>query len=264
MYKKMTTLLVVGMVAVLSGSASADLIGHWKFDDAAGTTAIDSSGNGRDLDQVQAAGGWIVAGKIGGAYNLPRFSADATESDALNLDGTGTVTLSAWVASRTGTNYEGIAGFEGTGSAGDIYSLKMDNSDGINWTVLPSHGPAPSSDTLANYAAATTDGWVHVVGVFEQGVGSTLYVNGAVAATAAAGSPIPDKTPPSFFRVGVYYNNGYQFTGSIDDVQLYNEALSAADVGSLFNNPGSVIPEPATMSLLALGGLAILRRRRRA
>ncbi len=235
----------------------AGLMGHWKFDEGAGTTAADSSLYVHDADQVNGDGSWTT-GKAGGAYNQPRFTLDATESDVLNLAGTGTVTLSAWLTVHNTAQYGGIAGFEGTGTTGDIYSLKMDNADRINWTVLPSHGPIVSSDTLANYAAATGDGWVHVVGVFEQGVGSTLYVNGSVAGTGAAGSPIPDKTPPSLFRIGTYYNSSsYEFNGAIDDVQIYNTALSAADVAFLHNNPGNPLPGPSTTFNDWIGGFGL-------
>lgn len=270
--RNVLTLASVATLTFAAASANAALVGHWKFDEGSGTTAADSSGNGYDADQTIVAGSWIT-GKAGGAYDIPRFSMDAAESDVLNFAGTGTVTLSAWVTDRTGSNFEGIAGFEGTSTAGDIYSLKMDSADKINWTVLPSHSPLASSDTLANYAAATGDGWVHVVGVFEQSVGSTLYVNGSVAATTgAAGSPIADKTPPGTFNIGRYYNtSSFAFTGAIDDVQVYDEALSVDDIAFLFNNPGSAlggaaaVPEPSTMILAALGlvGLMGTRRRRR-
>ena len=250
------------MVLAFAGNTRAALIGHWTFDDGSGTTALDSSVSGYDADQVNADGSWTT-GKVGGAYNQPRFTLDAAESDVLNLAGTGTVTLSLWLTVHSTSQFGGIAGFEGTGTTGDIYSLKMDNADRINWTVLPSHAPIASSDTLANYAAATGDGWVHVVGVFEQGVGSTLYVNGAVAATGAAGSAIPDKTTPGLFRIGTYFNsNSYEFNGAIDDVQLYDQALSADDVSFLMSNPGSAIPEPSAVALLGLGALALNRRRR--
>ena len=252
---------VAGLVFALgAGAANANLIGHWKFDEGAGTTAADSSANGYDADQTVAAGSWIT-GKAGGAYNLPRFSLDATESDVLNLAGTDAVTLSVWVTARTGTSWEGIAGFEGTGGTGDIYSLKMEptNTDLIVWTV--NNTQVKSTDTLANYAAATGDGWVHLVGVFDQG-DSTLYVNGSPVNTGTAASPIVDKTPPGTFNIGRYFNTtNYQFTGAIDDVQVYNGALSADDVAFLFNNPGSMIPEPATFALLLLGSLLCRRRR---
>ncbi len=237
------------MIAFLVPSVNAEMIGHWKFDEGTGTIAADSTVNGYDAEQVNTEGGWTT-GRDGNAYNQPRFTLDVADSDALNLVGRN-VSLSTWVTTHNTAQYGGIAGFEGTGTAGDIYSLKMDNADKINWTVLPSHGPLASSDTLANYAATRSDGWVHVVGVFEEGVGSTLYVNGSVAATGAAGSPIPDKTTPSLFRIGTYYNSSsYEFNGSVDDVRVYDEALSADDVVLLFGEEPPPPPPPVEPGLL--------------
>jgi hypothetical protein len=252
-------------------SANAAPIGHWTFDDGSGPTAVDSSGNGYDADRVNTDGSWTT-GKAGGAYNQPRFTLDAAESAVLNLAGTGAVTLSAWVTPRTGSTFEGIAGFEGTGADGDIYSLKVSNTDNIVWTV--NSNEVQSTDTLSNYAATTGDGWVHLVGVFDQGNTSALYVNGSLVSSGAAAASIVDKTPPGLFRIGAYYNStNFEFGGSIDDVQVYDTALSADDVAFLFNNPGSAlgeigvagVPEPSTLVLAALGllGLMATRRRRR-
>ena len=236
-----------GNLQVTTGVAGAGpiagLIGHWKFDGGSGTTAIDSSTSSFDADQGAAAGAW-VAGKSGGAYNLPRFKLDAADSVAVKNGGGSTVTLSLWMTvSSVTNNYQGIAGFENTGSANDVYSLKMNNADKIVWTMDGSSSFA-SADTLSNYAATTGDGWVHVVGVYEQGVGSTLYVNGVVAGTGAATGTI--ETDTSIFGIGSYQGgSAYAFSGSIDDVQLYDAALSADDVTFLFDNPGSALPEPA-------------------
>jgi hypothetical protein len=244
-------LVAAAILGLAIAPADAGLIGHWTFDDGAGTTAVDSSGNGYDLSQVNADGSW-VAGKAGGAYNQPRFTADIADSDALNLAGGSTVTLSMWVTVHSTNQFAGVAGFEGTGSGGDIWGFKMDNADHPQWTTLPSHGPFSANDTLANFAAATGDGWVHLVGVFEQGVGSTLYVNGVSAGTGAAGSAIPDKTTPGLFRIGTYYNsNSYEFNGAIDDVQVYDQALAPADVAWLYANPGLVFGAGPTVSLSA-------------
>ncbi|MBT3193291.1 MAG: hypothetical protein HN341_12115, partial [Verrucomicrobia bacterium] len=227
--------------ALSAGPSDAPPLGWWKLNDGSGTNAADSSGNGYHLDQVNSDGGWTT-GKRGGAYNQPRFTADAADSDALNLAGAGTVSLSMWVTVHGTANWAGMAGFEGTGTGGDIYSLKMQNTDKIAWTMSGASS-MDSPDTLANYAAATADGWVHIVGVYDGGNTNTLYVNGSPVASGTATMPIPDKTTPSLFRIGTYYNNdGYEFNGSIDDVQLYSQALSAEQVAELYNHPGQALP----------------------
>jgi len=216
-------------------------IGWWKLDDGSGTNAVDSSGNGYHLDQVNGDGSW-TSGKRGGAYNQPRFTADAAESDALNLAGNGTVSLSMWVTVHSTASWAGMAGFEGTGADGDIFSLKMQNNDKIAWTMSGASS-MDSPDTLANYAAATGDGWVHIVGVYDGGNTNTLYINGSPVATGTAVMPIPDKTTPSLFRLGTYFNSSsYEFNGSIDDVQLYEQALSAEQVAELYSHPGMALP----------------------
>ncbi|KPK37787.1 MAG: hypothetical protein AMJ65_13795, partial [Phycisphaerae bacterium SG8_4] len=56
------------IVLVLTGAARAELIGWWKFDEASGTTAYDSSGNGNHGTLIGNPQ-W-VAGKIGGALDF--------------------------------------------------------------------------------------------------------------------------------------------------------------------------------------------------
>ena len=224
--------------ADVSGVA-ARLLGHWKFDDEAGTTATDSSIQDFDADQTVAAGNWID-GKAGGAYRLPRFALDARESKILALGGRRYVTLSAWVTASSVTDkFQGIAGFENINDSQDVYSLKLAKDDRVVWTVDGSSS-ITSPDTLTNYAAATDDGWVHLVGVFAQGNASMLYVNGVPVAKGLATNPIEDDR--STFAIGSYQGNEkFTFKGSIDDVQVYYGALDSEDVKYLFDNPGSAI-----------------------
>ena len=238
-----------------TGGPTGSLIGHWKFDDGSGTSAVDSSASGSLADQVNGDGSWTT-GKAGGAYRQPRFTLDAARSDSLNdLILGGSVTISTWITTHDTAQWAGIVGFEGTGTTGDIVGFKMSNADKIIWTTGGGNRLLETSDSLTDYAAATADGWVHLTGTYDDSTGtSTLYVNGAEVLSGSS-APIPDKTPPGLFRIGTYYNsNGYEFNGSIDDVQIYDEALEASDIAFLFNNPGMPLPAPVPDYATWVGG----------
>lgn len=220
------TVAVVAIAWITATPADADLIGHWKLDDGLGaTTAVDSSGNGYDLSQHNAEGSW-TNGQVGGAYNLPRFTADATDSGVLNLAGGSIVTLSAWVTAYDSSTWGGIAGFDGTGTSGDIYSLKVNDDDTITWLV---NGVAATTTIkLTDY---TEGEWIHLVGVYEEGNGSILYVNGENAASATPTGAIVDRTTPGLFRIGTYYNSdSFEYMGSIDDVRVYDSVMTPAEI----------------------------------
>ena len=242
----------------LAGSADAALVAHYKFDDASGSTAIDSSVNGNNA--TNAGGGTWVAGKVGGAYDQPRFTVG--DSSAVQFVGAVGFTISLWVQTTSTSNFmlAGIDGFS-TGGGDDMYALKT-SSDNVLW-YLKGVGTFTSTDTLTNYSAATTDGWVHVVGVYVPGVSSRLYINGALDTTGSGGGAISNFPDP--FGMGRYYNRlSGVLNGALDDVQVYDQALSDDDVTFLHANPGSAIaiPEPSALALLGLGTLSLLRRRR--
>jgi hypothetical protein len=68
MYRKLMYWVVFALVMGLVNSASAELVGHWRFDEGTGNAANDSSGNGNHgtlIDSVQ----WDV-GQIGGALKF--------------------------------------------------------------------------------------------------------------------------------------------------------------------------------------------------
>ncbi|MFK7909974.1 MAG: LamG domain-containing protein [Akkermansiaceae bacterium] len=267
--KTTTALAAIAAAAMITPQAAdAALAAHWTFDEGAGTTAADSSGNGYTVTESISGGTWIT-GKSGSAIDEGHYSVDGhttgAASQALNFAG-GSVTVSLWITDPTSTGFGGIAGFESRGSGSDIYGFKH-GGDTLNWTAVGT-SPLTAPDTLANYSAATSDGWIHIVGTYDGVTGaSTMYVNGTQVATETEAAGIPDKTPPSIFVIGRYSNDTTeQFTGAIDDLQVYDEALSATDVSSLFANPGldlASIPEPSSTALLGLGGLALIFRRRK-
>ena len=115
--------------------------------------------------------------------------------------------------------------------------------------------------TFTDSLAATPADFAHVVFV-GQSTGVSLYVNGALAGTDAAATPLNRWA----LAAGAIRADGTlvdPLTGAIDELVIYDRALSPTEISAHF----SAIPEPTVLSLGLLGGLVVwglrcgLRRR---
>ena len=101
---------------------------------------------------------------------------------------------------------------------------------------------------LATDVTKINDGnWHHVAVVIHLGTTVTFYVDGALSSNVAINSTAA--TADSFFQLGVnsWVPYGNYFTGTMDEVRIYDRALSASDVASLYLSV-SVTPPVATLS----------------
>jgi hypothetical protein len=123
---------------------------------------------------------------------------------------------------------------KGTGSGGEQFNLDVYQNK-FRFFVRDSKGATPPGGTLSAPSGPTNGVWQHVVGVYD---GSSsgylyLYVNGQqVAATAATTNGILSSTNPVSLGsrqsgTGAYDDN---FSGSLDEVAIYNYALNGSQV----------------------------------
>ncbi|MHC4168475.1 MAG: hypothetical protein ACYSWQ_16100, partial [Planctomycetota bacterium] len=97
MSRKVILLISLASMLVAAGTASADLVAHWRLDETSGTTAYDSSGNGND-GTLNGNPQW-AAGMIGGALHLDG-SSDYVRipfSESLRVLNRGDFTLTLWL-----------------------------------------------------------------------------------------------------------------------------------------------------------------------
>jgi len=210
-------------------STGDGLIGYWAFDEGVGTSAQDTSGAGHN-GAVNSAH-W-TAGKVNSALALDGSTSSVVTS-AIPLGNV--FSLSVWVnpAVTTQTPYGRIAE---TQYNGGLY-LGL-NSTGTKYKLIVNTGSGATGTCGAAYGCAeggiVTSGWHQITTTFDGSIGR-LYVDGALVANETFTAP-PNTNYPLY--LGRHYAaTGYGWNGGIDEVRLYNRALSSAEVAALYSSP---------------------------
>lgn len=242
-------------------ASEAGLVARWTFDLANGA---DNSGNGHTLLLGGAVG--FVPGFAGTALQLRSGGAWGEHaSSAAFVPGDRPWSVSAWIRRSTSaaaqsaivTWYRCGALPNCSGPDAALYWLTLSNTGRPVWYLR---------DNAANVASAEGPGaidngiWVHLAGTWDPTTSMVvLYVNGAVADTVHAplgrmdGVGVPLEVG-RIFRTG-WGTPGEYFAGDVDDVRIYEIALSAAQVAALAD-PGSVGAPSRSAAGVALGASA--------
>jgi len=211
------------------------LVGYWSFEDGSGTKAEDFSPSSTNTGTLTNGPAW-VDGKIGKALSFDGTDDYVSSGDVLNM-GISNFSISAWVKSTSTTSgsNNGIVYKRGTAyQYSQGYRLNMPNgvfnfhiADGTNYISL-------SSTT----AGKNDGGWHHVVGVAERGVILKLYIDGVLDGTAVETTVGNIDSSGTNFAIGALNTAGtsfyHPFNGLIDDVRIYNRALSASEIAGLY------------------------------
>lgn len=213
-----TTVTDIAPMAVLDAS----LVGHWTFDanDISGATAYDRSGQGNNGTLTN--GPTQITGQVGGALNFDGVSQLVSYSNppAVQIsDGT----IVSWVkTSNAGAGYRGI--FTKSQAFGTYFF------NNIFGAYDPGSGAFRSSSINA------ADGnWHQAVLVFSSGNSgaSKLYLDGVVVNSSTTITILLQTGAP---RSGMGQGGTPQcFLGLIDDVRIYNRALTPTEITTLYN-----------------------------
>ncbi len=220
-------ILVLSIVQVSIGDVSPNLMGWWKLDETSGFTVVDSSGHGNHGFVIGSP--TSVEGMIDRAL---RFDGqddyiDCGSGPSLNI--TGQVTVAAWIKLSATDLDQQIAGNIGN-QGGYLFNMYTNNK--VDLIILSSGGQYALNRDVAGGTVMTTDVWYHVAGVYSQGNYIKTYVDGALdreSATATVLAPTQET-----FKIGRYPPQAILFwNGVLDDVRVYNQALSESEIQSL-------------------------------
>ncbi len=206
--------------------AAPGLVGYWDLDEGSGTSSYDASGNSNNItltnSPTRQSGQNCKSGGCISFNGTNNYLTGGTNS----LDITNNFTISAWVKLGNFNNQYVLTKRAGTG---DNYALIYGYLNANKFSLW--------SDFTVNARVALTTAvndtnWHHIAFTYD---GATVngYLDGALNVTSAQSFSL--QTNSSTFNVGTSTGVADFLNGSLDDIQIYNKALSATDISNLYN-----------------------------
>jgi hypothetical protein len=212
--------------ATLTGAdVTNGLVLYWKFDEGSGAVATDSSGSGNTGTLVNEDAGSWVAGRFGSAVSFNGWNQYVFDTNLVNAI-SGDMTLSCWVKYP---NTSGAA-LDLTDSASPGLQVREDGTLGrLGW--VNSGGPSTS---LYTTWSLHLDGQWHHVAYVRHGTNYSMYVDDRYVGSSSG-------TVMAYKRLLAGKNSSDTYwVGKMDDLRIYNRALSWGEVGSIQAGEGVV------------------------
>jgi len=247
MYGKSTVFVIVAL-ALTVAPTDAGLVGHWKFDEGAGATAYDSSGNGND---GTIHGAEWDDGKYGEAlhFNGADNYVEVPTSDSLEMDDK--VTVSAWINwTDAGDSWLCVMANGQQNGPWENYGLFVNRTSRFVYLTLSLDGDHVTQRTPDN--VVEPDEWVHVGATWDGSV-ARIYANGVMELEQVqTGQLVPPGLP---LRIGHRNGSSHYYNGSIDDVQIYDRVLTEQELASVLQGdtvtfPLAYGPEPSNGGMI--------------
>jgi hypothetical protein len=235
------------------------LVSWWRGESNANDSFSTNDGS------LSPSGASYAPGEVGQAFSFDGANGFLQVPDSPTLKPTN-LTVEAWVwldpNLPSGNGGEQIVFKKNTWSAWfEGYSLvkvTIDNGDGTSSDcfqfVVSRYGDQVviNSQTIAQRGV-----WYHIAATYD-GNQSVLYINGAAEASATAGFALDYDTTPLFIgTTGTWAPYLNMFGGIIDEVSLYNRALSAGEIAAIYNAGSAgkclINYSPVTLQLNANG-----------
>jgi len=200
------------------------LVASWHFDEGSGTTAYDSSGNNNDGTIYGAT--WIN-GKFGKALNFDGTDDYVSDGSNINVDD---LSVEALVNVEEFEEWDVIV--QRANDDGRGFALRLGPYSGFAFQ-------AKQYSAVANKVKyfCSTNEWYHLVGTYSSESGLSLFINGEEATTDYNSEA--EDGGGTILEIGRRANAAQNyFKGIIDEVRIYDRALTPEEVLDLYNNYG--------------------------
>ncbi len=229
-YNRALTITEINALPGHTTDITSNLQGHWKFDETSGTNANDETASGYDGTLYGNPTWQGTGGKDGGALDF-----DGTDDEVYldvvtpntNLEIDGDLTVAAWVKTSISNANGAVLFLQDTGSVNNNYNLGLTSG-----APYLDHGNGSTGEKFTATGTINDDTWHHVAAVTDY-PNLYIYIDG-----------VPDSGSPHTMTLDIVNVNSaafkmstngstWAYEGLLDDMRVYNRALTAGDINAL-------------------------------
>ena len=235
-------ILAICLGSTVAHAQASGLVASYSFEEGTGTIANDASGNNNKGTLSNAT--WTTSGKYGKALSFNGTSSVVNIPDAASLRLTSAMTVEAWVyPTAAGSVWRTVVMKEVTGELAYALYANEDVNVPAAYVRIGS-----TSQRVGGTSTLPLNTWTHLAATYSSG-SLRIYTNGVLVSTQALTGSIASSTRP--LRIGGNTIWGEYFAGSIDEVKVYNRALSVTEIAA--DMAGAATPARVTISAPAAG-----------
>ncbi len=235
----MSVVAALGLALAVCDNAAADLneglVGYWSFDEGEGGTAYDYSGNGHDGTIYGTA--W-TGGVSGSALYYDGLNAYVVVPDSASIEITPDISISLWVTvgSFVSEEHPCLVTRYNAGDQDRVWRMWIHGGTGqVGFYADDNGDDCTPSYTIYSNASLSTDTWYHITAT-KSGTSGSIFIDGALDAQENDCPATIDVTEDEPIRMG-RRNDGatiHYFDGIIDEVRIYDRALSHDEILDLY------------------------------
>jgi len=222
------------------GSPVGSAVAYYKFDEGYGNTTNNYGSGGSILNLTNSGATWNNNGKYDKAFLFDGVNDYLYVGDDNSLDmRTNGFTASFWI-NASATNTHDFVVMKGATSSTDAgYSLSLSSSVGKP-EIYISDGSSYIVNNLTGSKSVTDNTWHHVVFTWDPALGAKIYIDGQLDAQTNTTSTVNINSSSSL-KIGGYTSSDYSVNGLIDEVKIYQTALTEDQVKQEYNQGKAIV-----------------------